>query len=480
MNRKGVIYSMYKNRSSIINGFDFDTLTHIPISWMIRAGAIWDLHTVALSTKLSAKPAKKIEYMNGILAPFGFTKIASGTNRVVYKHCMDPSIVLKVGLDSVGISDNKSEMFTQHLLKPFCTKIFDVSQAGTVSISERCNVFPNRQYFIEAAGDIFDILYLYMKGFVMEDVGNRYFLNWGVRQGVCPVLVDFPYIFEADFSKLFCTNINKLTGNRCNGEIDYDEGFNSLVCQKCGKRYSARQLAKTNNLLTAEQLLLQEEMGTMKFQVSVKKLVDGEYVTHKVADPLEGDNLIKSDGKMWDVKVNKDNSPKIHKLIPLKPIVKEEVKEVIKEDKKDPVLIEIEKIEVEIPSPKSLLVKKDVLAFYKDEIQENFLMKLTNRPEYVQGALYLDDVLDMIDFGVKHIAEKFSIDEDSAKCLLIDDLKENYKEYEVEIRPKSEPLQADEHKCNGQCDGSCGCKVEGKNETSKPHLVAKQSRINDF
>lgn len=57
-----------------------------------------------------------------------------------------------------------------------------------------------------------------------------------------PVLLDYPYCYKLDGKKLFCNKIEPITGMRCDGEIDYDEGFNHLVCTKCGKIYLASDL----------------------------------------------------------------------------------------------------------------------------------------------------------------------------------------------------------------------------------------------
>lgn len=55
--------------------------------------------------------------------------------------------------------------------------------------------------------------------------------------------MDYPYIYKLDGNKLFCTKlVDPLTGQTCDGEIDYDCGFNHLVCTKCGKIYLACNL----------------------------------------------------------------------------------------------------------------------------------------------------------------------------------------------------------------------------------------------
>lgn len=63
-----------------------------------------------------------------------------------------------------------------------------------------------------------------------------------IRYNHGPVLLDYPYIYKLDGAKLYCSKKDLITGLPCNGEIDYDEGFNSLICTKCGKRYLATDL----------------------------------------------------------------------------------------------------------------------------------------------------------------------------------------------------------------------------------------------
>lgn len=58
------------------------------------------------------------------------------------------------------------------------------------------------------------------------------------------VLLDFPYVFELDGNKIYC-NRPIIEGTKfpvCDGEIDYDIGFNNLVCKRCGKHYLAKEL----------------------------------------------------------------------------------------------------------------------------------------------------------------------------------------------------------------------------------------------
>ena len=66
-------------------------------------------------------------------------------------------------------------------------------------------------------------------------------MNFGIREGFGPVLLDFPYVYKLDGEKLFC-NRPTPDGEFCGGVIDYDAGFNGLYCTKCGAMYKAKEL----------------------------------------------------------------------------------------------------------------------------------------------------------------------------------------------------------------------------------------------
>ena len=64
---------------------------------------------------------------------------------------------------------------------------------------------------------------------------------------VGPVLLDFPYVYKLDGDKLMCTKFIPELNQRCTGLIDYDLGFNNLVCNECGRKYNALDLEKKDS-----------------------------------------------------------------------------------------------------------------------------------------------------------------------------------------------------------------------------------------
>ena len=241
------IYGKHKK----IENFDWDGLLHPPIAAYLSQKDIDDLRYIATSPRLGGtSKKKKFKMMDNILNPKGFIRMTAGTNRVIYRCDFDQSFLFKVAIDDVGIRDSPAEYFNQQFLKPFFPKVFDVTPCGTVGMFERVEPILSRHEFSNVAGDIFDLLNRKILGkYVLEDIGTDFFKNWGLRENFGPVLLDFPYLYEVDGNKLVCTNVLP-NGTVCGGLIDYDDGYNTLVCECCHKRYSARSLGKDNGAMS--------------------------------------------------------------------------------------------------------------------------------------------------------------------------------------------------------------------------------------
>lgn len=223
--------------------FNFDNLWIPPMYYYLTQQDIDNLREIATSVRLSSKIRKKYDMIDEIMRRRGFKRFSAGTNRVVYSCLEDDRFLVKIAVDKVGMQDNPMEYRNQFLLKPFVTKMFYTSSCGTVGFAERVLPIKNKAEFKEIASDVFDILVNKILGlYVMEDIGTKYFMNWGIRLGVGPVLLDYPYCYKLDGKKLFCSQFNSISNTICDGEIDYDIGFNHLVCTKCGRIYYASDL----------------------------------------------------------------------------------------------------------------------------------------------------------------------------------------------------------------------------------------------
>lgn len=189
----------------------------------------------------------KIKWINAIMKSKGFSRLSGGTNRMVYRFLDDPSFVLKIAIDRVGMNDNLAEFKNQQYLKPYVCKIFDTTPDGLMATIERVYPITSKQEFTEVQEEVFYLIVTKLIGrTVAEDIGKNYFRNYGIRPGFGVVLLDYPYIYPLDGTKLFCTHIDPETGIRCTGMIDYDDGFNHLFCRKCGTRYLAVDLEDKN------------------------------------------------------------------------------------------------------------------------------------------------------------------------------------------------------------------------------------------
>ena len=272
MERSDIIRRM-KSKTTTIDAFNYDALTAPPLLSLLSYDDIEYFRSLATSIKYSAKIDYKYSEIDRVMKMRGFVKLGGGTNRLVYRHLEIDTIVVKIAVDDVGMKDNPREYENQFYLKPYVTKVFEVSPCGTVGLFERCDQIKSREEFASIATEVFDLLSNWIIGkYIMEDIGSTFFMNYCVREGFGPVLCDFPYLYELDGNKLFC-QLPDDNGFPCGGVIDYDEGFNHLYCSKCGARYKAIDLKKA----IEDKIIIKEEKENFKMNV-VLKLGDKELI----------------------------------------------------------------------------------------------------------------------------------------------------------------------------------------------------------
>ena len=271
---------MYRGTTTI-QEVQWEQLPYVPLMALITPNDIAYLRKLITSPRYSGNSKAKIEKMDELMHYRGFTKFAGGTNRIVYIHPNAPYNVFKVAIDIVGIKDNPAEYRNQYLLKPYCCRVFECSPCGTIASFEKVDRITTFDEFYSIAEDYYYLITQMIIGkYVMDDIGINYFMNIGIRKGFGVVLLDFPYLYELDGSKLHC---NKILDNNiiCNGEIDYDAGFNNLVCSKCGKTYVASELAKPVSVKNATSFSFKKGGSHMKLLVNFN---DG-------SEPFELDTL---------------------------------------------------------------------------------------------------------------------------------------------------------------------------------------------
>lgn len=328
MTDQNVLSFLYKGTISK-HELEWDSMCTYPLYNLITAEDIDYIRKLILSPRYSGNNKLKMEKIDEVMHFRGFTRLAGGTNRLVYTHPYASNAVFKVAIDSVGINDNPAEFKNQHYLKPYCTKVFECSPCGTIASFEKVDRFTNFDEFYSIADDYYYLITRIILGkYVMEDIGIDYWMNFGLRTSgldkkFCgPVILDFPYLFELDGRKLECLNDPNNDGNICHGEIDYDSGFNKLICKKCGRTYRARDLARTSD---GSGILLRQKGGRrMKLEIT-----RGDKVIKTYDTTVERDYLSKNDtdtmSSPYEVSVTKET--KVIKKNPIKADLKKQIQE---------------------------------------------------------------------------------------------------------------------------------------------------------
>ena len=259
----GLSYSDYTNV--------FRMLTHAGIDHYLYKEDLLLLHELAINPKYNIVSKKeKLSVYDQILNPRGFYRSHSGTNRVVYSHYTDDTFIIKIALDHIGKDDNAKEFYNQKVLQPFIPKIFDISDNEAVILMEKVKPILNREEFSMYANSIFNLItYLVGCGYVLEDIGTDFFMNWGIRKDFGPVLLDFPYMYRVNKSRLNCIQRN-IDGSQCKGHIIYDDGYNYLVCDTCNKRYAAKDIGSSFKYLSEIKSKMKRR-GSMNFTFKVSR-----------------------------------------------------------------------------------------------------------------------------------------------------------------------------------------------------------------
>lgn len=249
MARADILSTLYSKKTTALD-FNFDSLIAPPLYTLIPNRDLERMHKLVTSVKYTSKIDYKEAEIKKIMGYYGFTRFASGTHRVVYRHLDYPYLIAKISLNKSSLMDNVREFQNQAFLKPFCCKCFEVDQTGMIGLFEKVDPILSREEFASIAGDIFDFINEKIIGkYIVDDIGTESFMNYGLRRGFGPVLLDYPEVYPLDGNKLYCNKYDQNTGLFCGGVLDYDPGFNTVFCQKCGRTYEARelQLLEKNN-----------------------------------------------------------------------------------------------------------------------------------------------------------------------------------------------------------------------------------------
>ena len=142
------------------------------------------LYKILTSVRYNSKMDFKEAEAKKVLEYNGFKRLHAGTHRVAWRHLEYPTIILKVSMNKSSLMDNIREYQNQLYLKPYVTKVFEVSPCGTVGLFERCDQIKSREEFASIATEVFDLLSNWIIGkYIMEDIGSTFFMNYCVREG---------------------------------------------------------------------------------------------------------------------------------------------------------------------------------------------------------------------------------------------------------------------------------------------------------
>ena len=237
----------------------FESITMPPWTAYVTMHDVETLYWAATAKSLSGKSDKRRAAIKQVMEARGFKLMAGGTNRLTFKHLEDTTIVAKVAIDNVGLSDNAAEFKVQKLVFPRVTKMHQVCPTGVLGFAERVTPILTREEYNAYLPSIYTMLIEILGEYVMDDVGTDYFKNLGIRQGYGVVLLDYPYLYKLDGNKLYCNALEN--GFPCGGEIDYDPGLNHLYCTKCHRPYLAADL---EDAIQQNQVVIKYKKGGKK------------------------------------------------------------------------------------------------------------------------------------------------------------------------------------------------------------------------
>ena len=373
------ILSTLQSRVITREEFDFEKLSARPLATFLDYSDLDKLYNVASSVRYAGNIQKKLKAIAEIMKPRGFIKQGQGTNRIVYRHLEDTSIVLKIATDKTGMRDTPKEFLNQEKLKPFVTKVFEVTPDGVVGEFERVQPITSREEYLSCANDAYELLNTLTGKYILADIGTNFFMNTGIRtrNNFGLVLLDFSFLYEVDGNKLMCRAPSQTDPfGICGGWIDYDKGFNEFRCNKCGAVYKAVELAKD---ISENKIVKKGSKHKMKVAVNWKGKVsehslDGQLVNNnefKPATPAVKPVCAPTNVGKLKVGINRDAITKKVDVVVKDTVKVEEKVEVIKpviEEKKEEVVTPVE-TKVEEPVEKEeVKVEESVVEEPKQEV----------------------------------------------------------------------------------------------------------------
>lgn len=208
----------------------------------------------------------KVDALNFILRDKNFLELGAGTNR--YSMLKD-NYVFKFALDHYGFDDNNTEFNKSMELQPYVTKTYETN--GLISVAEYVNIISLAD-FRDNKARIREILKWLSTKYLFADLGciDKNFRNWGYNDKQELIILDYGYIFNRDDVLMRCT--------KCGSRIVYDENYDQMVCEKCGKKFYVHDI---KSMMEADdedraEMFKKEEKIDLGFDVGSDWDKDGE------------------------------------------------------------------------------------------------------------------------------------------------------------------------------------------------------------
>lgn len=167
-----------------------------------------------------------------------FKPLGSGTNRYAV---LIEDYVFKFALDEDGKTDNKREFIYSRVLQPYVIKVYECMKNGLISTCEYFEVFSEEDFYRTSNQvQMKKILKDLSENYLIGDIGiyKKNYTNWGYRQTDGSIgILDFAYCYNLTYQVFQCTCADR-------GILHYDENYNQLICEFCGKKHTFWEVRK--------------------------------------------------------------------------------------------------------------------------------------------------------------------------------------------------------------------------------------------
>lgn len=214
------------------------------ISSIIPQGVQDRIHDITYSLTIGDNGIKQ-EKIKGILREIGMNTFKTGTNRICAFDERYPEYAFKFAIDKRGVEDNNAdaEIFEDPFVRGYVTAIYETN--GLVEIAQRVKPFTSKRDFDNNVEQIQATLDHLGDKYLLDDVGEIQWANWGIDEYNNVVILDFAYLAELDGLDLTCVNRNPHTGRVCGADLEYNDTLTALQCPECGARRTFADVKNT-------------------------------------------------------------------------------------------------------------------------------------------------------------------------------------------------------------------------------------------